>query len=162
MVAVRSPSSSDLRAALACVRASGPEEVALHLAIRAQVFVTEQRIFARSDLDEHDDDPATQHVIGYVGDVPAGTVRLYPLPGRGEALWKGDRLAVLAAHRRSGLGAPLVRHAVAAAGALGGSRMIAMVQLPSVAFFGRLGWTCEGGPLSYVGIPHQQMSIALR
>jgi putative N-acetyltransferase (TIGR04045 family) len=163
MAAVRSPSSSELGAGLACRRATGPEQVAVHLAIREVVFVAEQGIFTGSDLDAHDADPLTQHVIGYVGDVPAGAVRLYPVPARrpGETLWKGDRLAVLAEYRRTGIGAPLVGYAVRAAAALGGTRMIAHVQLANVAFFQRLGWSCEGDPGDYVGVPHQLMSIPL-
>lgn len=131
--------------------------------IRHQVFVVEQGLFAGNDRDSRDGDPATVHVVGYVDGVAAGTVRLYPLrrePGGG-VLWKGDRLAVLAEYRRHRLGGPLVRHAVRTAGELGGSRMIAYIQLSNVAFFGHLGWTAVGQPEPYAGLPHQRMSIGL-
>jgi putative N-acetyltransferase (TIGR04045 family) len=144
---------------LTCRVVRDADERAAHAAIRANVFVTEQRIFAGSDADAHDDDPATVHVLGFVDDHPAGAVRLYPLDDAG--IWKGDRLAVLPAWRSSGLGAPLVRFAVAEAGARGGSQMLAMVQVPNVHFFVRLGWTPVGEPLDYVGLPHQQMTISL-
>jgi len=147
-------------AALACRLIRDPEDRAAHAAIRLQVFVTEQHIFSGTDADEHDDDPATLHVLGLVGDRPGGTVRLYPLAGDG--LWQGDRLAVLPQWRHLGLGAPLVRFAVATAAALGGERMLARVQVPNVGFFLRLGWTPVGDPGLYVGLPHQQMSIPLR
>ncbi|MFD2356550.1 hypothetical protein ACFSTC_55780 [Nonomuraea ferruginea] len=39
--------------------------------------------------------------------------------------------------------------------------MIAYVQLGNVSFFRRLGWSKVGGPVAYVGVPHQQMSIDL-
>ncbi len=165
MGAVRSRSSAEARAArLVCHRATTDAELAEHLAIRRAVFVDEQRLFVGSDRDAHDDDPATQHVLGYVDGVPAGAVRLYPLRDQDPTggLWKGDRLAVLPAHRTAGLGGPLVRYAVASAGEAGGHTMLAWVQLANVRFFQRLGWTPVGEPAEYVGHLHQQMSIPLR
>lgn len=168
-------------AALACRVVRTPAERAAHAAIRAQVFVQEQHVFTGSDADGRDADPATWHVLGLVGDRPGGTVRLYPLDGSrpgpswmaglggagldGDPLrgvWQGDRLAVLPQWRHLGLGVPLVRFAVATAAALGGERMVAMVQVPNVRFFVRLGWVPIGGPCSYVGLPHQRMSITLQ
>jgi putative N-acetyltransferase (TIGR04045 family) len=160
MVVAHSPSSSAPdTAGLLCRAVQRPGELAVHHRIRHEVFVLEQGLFPQGDLDEHDADAATIHVLGFDGGVPAGTVRLYPIGGR---LWKGDRLAVLPDHRRSGLGAPLVRHAVATAGALGGTRMVAQIQAGNVRFFEALGWTPVGAPAEYVGLLHQQMSIALR
>ena len=89
-----------------------------------------------------------------------GTVRLYPVPevpGR----WKGDRLAVLDGHRHHGLGAPLVRFAVATAAARGGREMEAYIQPANVTFFERLGWRPTGGLVSYADIAHQRMLIGL-
>jgi putative N-acetyltransferase (TIGR04045 family) len=157
--APRSGAAPDALPRLTCRVVRDADERAVHTAIRAGVFVTEQRIFAGSDADAHDDDPETMHVLGFVDDQPAGTVRFYPLDEVG--LWKGDRLAVLPAWRSSGLGAPLVRFAVAEAGARGGTQMIAMVQVPNVRFFVRLGWTPVGEPQDYVGLPHQEMTISL-
>ena len=85
---------------LACRVAGTTLERQWHEAIRAAVFVHEQGLFAGTDLDSRDADPATVKVIGLAGGRPAGAVRLYPLPEPGE--WKGDRLAVLPAWRRPG------------------------------------------------------------
>jgi len=165
---------------LACRAVSTPEELAVHFRIRHQVFVVEQGLFrgagagdgtgagvgagagvgSGGDRDVHDDDPATVHVVGLSGGVPCGTVRLYPLPevpGR----WKGDRLAVLDDQRHHGLGAPLVRFAVAAAAARGGQEMEAYIQPANVTFFQWLGWRPVGGLVSYAGITHQRMLIGL-
>jgi len=98
--------------------------------------------------------------VGYCDGVAAGSVRLFELE-HATGLWQGDRLAVLAPFRSSGLGAPLVRCAVATAGALGGDQMVAHVQIANVAFFTRLGWTPVGEPEIYVGLPHQRMLITL-
>jgi putative N-acetyltransferase (TIGR04045 family) len=150
---------------LACRPVASAAELAAHFRIRHQVFVAEQGMFRPGnglpgdDRDARDGDPATIHVVGLVDGVAGGSVRLYPLgsPGR----WKGDRLAVLPEHRRVGLGAPLVRFAVAEAGARGGQEMEAYIQPANVAFFEWLGWRRAGGLVEYAGIGHQRMVIPL-
>jgi putative N-acetyltransferase (TIGR04045 family) len=164
----RSSATASRPAGLACRAVSTPEELAAHFRIRHQVFVVEQGLFRDAggagsgwDRDLHDDDPATVHVVGLSDGVPCGTVRLYPLPevpGR----WKGDRLAVLDGHRSRGLGAPLVRFAVATAGARGGREMEAYIQPANVTFFEWLGWRPTGGLVTYAGTAHQRMLIGLR
>ena len=143
-----------------CREAGSPEELVAHFAVRHEVFVLEQAVFAGSDRDERDDRSSTVHVVGCCEGVVVGSVRLYELDAQ-TGLWQGDRLAVLAPFRVHGLGAPLVRCAVALAGARGGRAMVAHIQLPNVTFFTRLGWQPVGGPETYVGLPHQQMRIAL-
>jgi len=153
--------SSATTSLLACRAVATPEELAAHFRIRHQVFVVEQGLFGGSsgwDRDVHDDDPETVHVVGLSDGVPCGTVRLYPVPGV-PGRWKGDRLAVLDGHRHSGLGAPLVRFAVATAGDRGGREMEAYIQPANVRFFEWLGWRPTGGLVTYAGIPHQRMLI---
>lgn len=137
--------------------ARSPEDVAAHHAVRQAVFVGEQGIFVDHDRDAWDEG-AVKVVASIAGRV-VGAVRLYPLDEAG--LWKGDRLAVLADARTVGVGAPLVRFAVATAGEAGGTRMIALIQKPNVAFFRRLGWSRQGEPGEYRGATHQPMAIAL-
>ena len=151
------PSSTSVDVVCRTVADAAEREV--HQGIRRQVFVVEQRLFTGDDADDHDSDAATVHVLGFVDGVPAGAVRLYPLEEPG--LWKGDRLAVLSAFRRHGVGAPLVRFAVRTAGELGGHRMVAHIQPANVSFFARLGWQPVGDPALYIGVMHQQMAIAL-
>jgi len=159
------PSSQTAAELLACDAVVTEAERCAHFRIRHQVFVIEQGLFGGSygadggDTDVHDDDPATIHVIGRAGETICGTVRLYPLGAGGR--WKGDRLAVLASYRHLGLGAPLVRFAVSAAGRLGGREMEAFIQPANVAFFRWLGWQRAGDLVDYAGIPHQRMLIDL-
>lgn len=164
----RSSATASRPAGLACRAVSTAEELAVHFRIRHQVFVIEQGLFrdagtgARGgwDRDIHDDDPATVHVVGLFDGTACGTVRLYPVPevpGR----WKGDRLAVLDGYRHHGLGAPLVRFAVATAGARGGREMEAYIQPANVRFFEWLSWRPTGGLVTYAGTAHQRMLIDL-
>lgn len=143
-----------------CRPAVSAADLATHHAIRHEVFVLEQRVFAQSDTDGHDGVAGVVHLLARYAGRPAGAVRLFPVdPGRG--LWQGDRLCVLPPFRIHGVGGPLVRCAVACAGARGGARMVAHIQLPNVPFFGRLGWRADGGTEMYVGLPHQRMTIGL-
>jgi putative N-acetyltransferase (TIGR04045 family) len=151
---------SGRRQAVVCRAATTTEQLDRHHRIRHQVFVEEQHLFDPSDLDSRDGAPDVIRVLGLCRGVPAGTVRLFPLDGAGQ-LWQGDRLAVLSEFRALGVGAPLVRFAVATAGALGGGKMVAHIQLAHVVFFERLGWTKGGDVETYVGIPHQPMWIGL-
>jgi putative N-acetyltransferase (TIGR04045 family) len=131
---------------------------AAHFAVRRAVFADEQQMFAGDDRDERDGRITTLHAIGIAGGRVAGAVRLYPLRERD---WKGDRLAVLPEARHGALGGRLVRFAVATAGKRGGERMLAMIQLPNVAFFEALGWQRDGRTVAFHGRPHQPMAIAL-
>lgn len=130
-----------------------------HFAVRHAVFVTEQEFFQGTDRDEHDQEPGVRHVVAWHEGTVAGAVRLYPL--REAGIWKGDRLAVLPAFRRQGVGAPLVRFAVTMAAQLGGSRMVAHIQPQNVAFFEHLGWHQVGGEVTFIGRPNQLMTIGL-
>jgi putative N-acetyltransferase (TIGR04045 family) len=136
------------------------EHVERHHRIRHQVFVEEQGLFTISDRDGYDGEDGVIKVLGLCDARPAGTVRLFPLDPSGR-LWQGDRLAVLPEFRAHGVGKPLVRFAVATAGALGGEKMLAHIQLPNVAFFEQLGWHRDGAVELYVGVAHQPMAIGL-
>lgn len=155
--AVLTPTQRSSGRELSC-RLARPEELLHHFDIRHAVFVTEQALFVESDVDDHDRDPETLHALAFCAGRPVGAVRLFPRRG---GQWQGDRLAVLPTFRTAGLGAPLVRLAVAEATARGGKRMVAHIQLLNVAFFRRLGWQLDGEPETYCGVPHQPMAIDL-
>lgn len=155
-----SPPAGPVAAAVVCRRARSAQERAEHLAIRHRIFVEEQAVFAGGDLDSHDEDDATIAVLGFSGGIAVGTVRLFLLDPATDR-WQGDRLAVLSAYRSHGVGAPLVRYAVATAAAHGGRTMSAHIQPANVTFFRRLGWVSVGEPEIYAGLPHQAMSIDL-
>jgi putative N-acetyltransferase (TIGR04045 family) len=145
---------------IVCLEARDDELRAMHHRIRHAVFVEEQAIFPDSDIDEHDTRDDVIRVLALKNGLPVGAVRLYPVD-EPSGLWKGDRLAVLADRRAGGAGAPLVRFAVAYAGAHGGRRMIAHIQMRNVPFFERLGWAAYYDAENYLGLTHQPMDIAL-
>jgi putative N-acetyltransferase (TIGR04045 family) len=147
------------RTGVVCRVADDPSTVAEHHRIRQVVFVREQGLFPGSDRDGRDDEPATIKVLGFRDDVAGGAVRLYPLDDTGH--WQGDRLAVLPGSRGHGLGAPLVRFAVATAARGGGRLMTAHIQPRNVPFFEHLGWRVSGDQETYVGVPHIPMAIDL-
>ncbi len=143
---------------IVCRVVTGPDELAEHHRIRDAVFVGEQAVFDKSDVDAADARSDVLHVLAFADGAAVGTVRLYPLDEGG--LWQGDRLAVLPGRRSAGAGGPLVRFAVATAARAGGHRMIAHVQVPNRRFFERLGWTAVGTE-TYAGLPHVAMTIEL-
>jgi putative N-acetyltransferase (TIGR04045 family) len=147
--------------ALACRVAAGDDERARHFEIRRAVFCAEQGMFGgEDDRDERDAAGATLHAVGVEDGIIGGTVRLYPLDAD-HRQWQGDRLAVLPPFRRTSLGGELVRFAVRTAGAAGGARMVAMIQVPNVRFFVSLGWSLDGAVVAFHGRDHQPMAIPL-
>ncbi len=130
---------------------------AAHDALRTEVFVHQQGLFARHDRDEVDDDPRTTVLVARTpeGDVLGG-VRLAPRH-RGPDLgwWAGSRLVV----RRGaspGVGSALVRAACAWVAEAGALRFDALVQADKAVLFRRLGWQ-EVGRRDAHGIPHADM-----
>lgn len=111
-------------------------------ALRRDVFVAEQGLFATHDLDDRDDDPRLVVLLAHdrAGTLLGG-VRLGPATGTDIGWWFGGRLVVSAAGRAvGGVGAALVRAACAHAEAAGALRFDAEVQEGAERFFARLGW----------------------
>lgn len=123
--------------------------------IRRAVFVDEQQVPEEVEMDDRDAECV--HVLAFDADgAPVGTVRIdLGLGG------KVGRLAVLAAHRRSGVGTALmsVAHAVARDHALGA--VWCEAQVGAVPFYERLGYRAEGATFKQVGIEHVRMRRGL-
>lgn len=135
--------------------------VAEHRALRREVFVAEQSLFAGDDTDEIDGDPSTVVLAAYDRSGRfVGGVRVSPspaAPGPDFGWWQGSRLAVVRSARDArGIGAALVRAACARAEAEGALRFDATVQLGRQRFFERLGWEAVG-PTTAAGQPHVLM-----
>jgi putative N-acetyltransferase (TIGR04045 family) len=136
-------------------------QLAAYFALRRAVFVDEQRMFTKNDLDEHD--CGALHLVAMATqagmfDEVVGVVRIYEAQ---DQTWFGGRLAVLPNYRRCReVGSALTHAAVGAARAFGAKRFLATVQQNNVAFFERNHFTARE-PLSLHGRPHRLMEADL-
>lgn len=126
--------------------------------VRIAVFVEEQGIPRREELDELD--ASAIHCVAYDDGLPVGAGRLVLADGYG----KLGRMAVMASQRRGGIGA-LVLGALERAGVSQGVRVFRLsAQLHARAFYDRCGYVAVGSVYDEVGIPHIAMekTIAAR
>jgi putative N-acetyltransferase (TIGR04045 family) len=139
-------------------------QLAAYHRLRREVFVDEQKLFERSDGDEHDACAtplvAVSEIAGMEDEV-VGVVRIYPAEGTEEGAWHGGRLAVSRRYRRAGrIGSALIAAAVSSAKGHGCRRFLATVQLANVPYFERHGFRALG-PVEVCGQPHLLMEAEL-
>jgi predicted GNAT family N-acyltransferase len=118
--------------------------------IRFAVFVEEQRVPSEIEIDDRD--PVCVHVLAFAGEEPIGTGRI-DLENDG----KVGRVAVLAAHRRSGVGAALMAHLHGIAADHGLAGVWCHAQMTAVPFYERLGYRLASEPFDEAGIAHVRM-----
>ncbi|HKI47977.1 MAG TPA: MSMEG_0568 family radical SAM protein, partial [Desulfobacteria bacterium] len=104
------PSHEKAMEKIVCHPSRTQEEREKAFSIREGVFVQEQKLFKRTDVDEHDHEAI--HLVAKNEDRIIGTVRVYKA-GTENGDWIGGRLAVKKGFRTSGAGERLVREAVA-------------------------------------------------
>ena len=124
-------------------------------AVRHQVFVVEQAVPPELERDEFD--TVAIHLVALRGDDAIGTLRI--IVGGGGA--KIGRMAVLAAHRKTGIGTRLMDRAVEVARTTGVSEITLHAQLTAKAFYARLGYREEGEVFEEAGIAHVAMRKTL-
>lgn len=134
------------------------DELKEYFRIRNGIFVKEQKIFAETDVDEHD--PNATHIIAVEASSSnvVGVVRCYSKDGN---TWFGGRLGALPDYRNGRVGSRLVRFAVSTAKSKGCKKFLAYIQPNNVRFFQRLDWEKLGEPIIYQGMPHQLMEANL-
>jgi len=137
------------------VIAATPRQREDAFAVRIAVFVDEQRIPRSEELD--DADAVAVHCVGYADGAPVAAGRLLLEDGHA----KIGRMAVLASHRGTGIGA-LVLEALEREGAARGIRHFKLsAQLQARGFYDRCGYTPVGDVYDEVGIPHVAMEKRL-
>lgn len=138
--------------------ADDPATLATYRAVRREVFVLEQGLFARTDADDVDDDPRTVVLVARDPDgTVLGGVRLAPATDPELGWWIGGRLVVRPDARGTiGVGGALVRAACAHAERLGALRFEASVQRANEPLFRRLGWD-RIRDVVVAGQPHVRM-----
>ena len=123
--------------------------------VRETVFIDEQRVPRDLEFDERD--PLCLHVLVFDGDTPIGTGRL-DLDYGG----KVGRVAVVATHRRAGVGTAVMERLHAIARERKQPRLWCHAQLTAVPFYERLGYARSGPLFVEAGIDHVRMEYALR
>jgi predicted GNAT family N-acyltransferase len=144
--------------------ATSPVDFAAAFLIRHQVFVVEQGVPIALELDDHDDEDGTDHVIAVDEGEVIAAGRLVKEPPGFEGVDVADgavahlgRLAVSDRHRGRGLGVALVR-AIEQRAQERGLRVIYLSsQSHAVAFYERLGYAAYGEEFDDAGIPHRHM-----
>lgn len=116
-------------------------------AIRMTVFVDEQGVDPDVEIDAHDEDPATLHVVALDDDGTAlGTARLLPPHHAGDPAHIG-RVAVSAAARGRGVGALLMaaleESALERYGVDGSASVELSAQEQALGFYERLGYVAR-------------------
>lgn len=144
-----SPTSTDFQIRPATWAADGP---ALS-AIRATVFIDEQRVPA--DLEWDGEDDSASHWLAFVGAQPVGCVRLLRNGHIG-------RMAVLCDWRRHGIGAALLNAVIAHAQSLNLRELYLHAQTHALAFYEKQAFVAEGPEFMDADIPHRTMRRALR
>ncbi len=136
------------------IHPAGPAELADYRRLRHEAFVVDQKLFARTDSDDVDDDPRTVVLVATAPDgTVLGGVRLAPVCAPDLGWWTGSRLVTVAPARSTGVGPALVRAACAHAESAGVLRFEATVQRRYAGLFGALGWEHHGECL-VAGQPH--------
>jgi len=133
------------------------------LALREIVFIEEQSVPESMERDE--DDATALHVLAMAGGHAVGTGRLVVLsaPPAGEVGKWGriGRMAVLQAHRRSGVGSKLLATLEAEARKRNIDGIMLHAQLSAMDFYKRHGYVPNGAVFEEAGMPHLEMKRRL-
>lgn len=122
--------------------------------VRETVFIDEQRVPRELEFDARD--PLCRHVLAFDGTAPVGTGRL-DLDYGG----KVGRVAVVATHRRDGVGTAVMQRLHAIARERKQARLWCHAQLTAVPFYERLGYVRVGDVFVEAGIDHVRMEYDL-
>lgn len=128
------------------------DDIAACRALRRIVFIEEQGVSEADEIDDRDGDAI--HLLARIGGRPVGSARPLIEGGTG----KIGRVCVLPEARGTGLGAALIRRAVAELGRVPGVRRAKLgAQTHALGFYEKLGFTAEGPEYDDAGIPHRDM-----
>jgi predicted GNAT family N-acyltransferase len=122
--------------------------------VRATVFIDEQRVPLELEFDDRD--ALCRHVLAFDGNAPIGTGRLDLEYGG-----KVGRVAVVATHRRSGVGMAIMQRLHELAREQRQPRLWCNAQLTAVPFYEGLGYRSVGPTFVEAGIDHVRMECDL-
>jgi predicted GNAT family N-acyltransferase len=131
-------------------------DIATCRGLRRTVFIEEQGVSEADEVDDRDD--AAIHLLALLDGRPMGTARLLVEGSTG----KIGRVCVLPEARGTGLGAALIRAAVAELRATPGvTRAKLGAQVHALGFYERLGFVAVGPVYPDAGIDHRDMVLML-
>lgn len=131
-------------------------DIATCRALRRKVFIEEQGVSEADEVDDLDDQAI--HLLATENCTPLGSARLLVLGETG----KVGRVCVLAGARGTGLGAALMRAAIAEFRKIPGVTKVKLgAQTHALGFYERLGFTATGPEYLDAGIPHRDMVLPL-
>jgi predicted GNAT family N-acyltransferase len=122
--------------------------------VRETVFIDEQRVPRELEFDDRD--PQCLHVLVFDGATPVGTGRL-DLDYDG----KVGRVAVVATHRRAGVGTAVMEQLHAIARERKHLHLWCHAQLTAVPFYERVGYVRSGPIFVEAGIDHVRMEYTV-
>jgi len=132
------------------------DDLATCHALRRVVFIQEQGVPEADELD--DLDAQAIHLLAVLDGRPVGSARLLRLGDTG----KIGRVCVLAQARGTGLGAALIRAALAEFRAMPGIARVKLgAQTHALGFYEKLGFAAYGAEYDDAGIAHRDMMLAL-
>ena len=131
-------------------------DIATCRALRRTVFIEEQGVSEADEVDDRDGEAI--HLLATVAGRPVGSARLLIEGDTG----KIGRVCVLAEARGEGIGAALIRAAVANLASMPGvSRAKLGAQVHALGFYERLGFVAVGPVYLDAGIEHRDMVLGL-
>ena len=130
-------------------------DIALCRRLRRVVFIEEQGVSEADKLDELDG--VAIHLLAREGEQALGSARLLVAGNQG----KIGRVCVLAEARGRGIGAALIRAAVARFRDMGLARAKLGAQVHALGFYEALGFAAVGPVYDDAGIDHRDMVLTL-
>lgn len=131
-------------------------DIATCHALRRAVFIDEQGVSEAEEIDGRDREAT--HLLATLQGVPVGSARLFASGDTG----KIGRVCVLASHRGTGVGAALIRAAIAHFRGVPGVTCAKLgSQTHAIPFYEALGFAVAGPVYDDAGIPHRDMVLLL-
>ena len=131
-------------------------DIALCRDLRRVVFTVEQGVSEADELDDLDD--IAVHLLATLAGDAVGSARLLVQGDTG----KIGRVCVLQQARGAGIGAALIRAAVARFGQMDGIKKVKLgAQVHALGFYQGLGFVAVGDVYQEAGIAHQDMVLSL-
>jgi predicted GNAT family N-acyltransferase len=121
-----------------------------------RVFVEEQGVPEEIELDR--DDKRAVHFLALAAGKAVGTARVVI----GQRNAKIGRMAVLRSYRGRGIGAKLLKRAIAIAKTHRAEQIYLHAQVPAIGFYEAMGFQCVGSVFKEAGIPHRKMLLTNR